>query len=299
MNKPSKLTALLAFERETRVISLDAILPLKPLRPALKQTRKYAQIVSSLKSTGLVELPVVVPDKKAKGRYLLLDGLLRIEALKDYGVAEVECIISMDDEAYTYNKRVNRLSAVQEHRMVVRAVERGVSEERIAAALNLDPWTVRRRFRLLDGICPEVAELLADKPCSMVVVDLLKKMKPIRQMQAAELIVGMKNYSSRFAKTILGATPNEELVDANDSKAIPKISREQIARLEKELEVVQGQTKYLEESYGTDNLCLTVAKTYLAKLLGKARVVRWLKEHHADYLAEFQGITELQSLANG
>ena len=183
--------------------------------------------------------------------------------------------------------------------MVVRAVERGVPEEKIAAALNLDPWTVRRRFRLLDGICPEVAELLADKPCSMVVIDLLKKMKPIRQMQAAELIVGMKNYSSRFAKTILGATPKEELVDSSDLKAIPKISREQIARLEKELEVVQGQTKYLEESYGTDNLCLTVAKTYLAKLLSKARIVRWLNEHHADYLAEFQAISELQSLSGG
>jgi len=299
MNQPSKLSTLLAFERETRVISLDAIMPLKPFRVALKQTRKYAQIVSSLQATGLVELPVVVADKKAKNRYLLLDGLLRIEALKDHGATEVECIVSKDDEAYTYNKRVSRLSPVQEHRMVVRAVERGVPEEKIAAALNLDPWTVRRRFRLLDGICPEVAELLADKPCSMVVIDLLKKMKPIRQMQAAELIVGMKNYSSRFAKTILGATPREELVDSSDLKAIPKISREQIARLEKELEVVQGQTKYLEESYGTDNLCLTVAKTYLAKLLSKARIVRWLNEHHADYLAEFQAISELQSLSGG
>jgi len=299
MNQPSKLSTLLAFERETRVIPLDAIMPLKPFRVALKQTRKYAQIVSSLQATGLVELPVVVADKKAKNRYLLLDGLLRIEALKDHGATEVECIVSKDDEAYTYNKRVSRLSPVQEHRMVVRAVERGVPEEKIAAALNLDPWTVRRRFRLLDGICPEVAELLADKPCSMVVIDLLKKMKPIRQMQAAELIVGMKNYSSRFAKTILGATPREELVDSSDLKAIPKISREQIARLEKELEVVQGQTRYLEESYGTDNLCLTVAKTYLAKLLSKARIARWLKEHHGDYLAEFQGIAELQSLASG
>jgi hypothetical protein len=298
MNKPLKPTALLAFERETRVIALDAIVPLKPLRPVLKESRKYAQIVSSLQTTGLVELPVVVPDKKAKGRYLLLDGLLRIEALKDHGATKVECIVSRDDEAYTYNKRVSRLSPVQEHRMVVRAVERGVPEEKIATALNLDPWTVRRRFRLLDGICPEVAELLADKPCSMVVIDLLKKMKPIRQMQAAELIVGMKNYSSRFAKTILGATPKEELVDATDSKAIPKISHEQITRLEKELEVVQGQTKYLEESYGTDNLCLTVAKTYLAKLLGKSRVVRWLKEHHGDYLTEFQTIAELQSLSS-
>lgn len=299
MSASSRQAARLAFERETRVIPISAIVPLKPLRPALKESRKYAQIAASIQSTGLVELPVVVVDRKEKGRYLLLDGLLRIEALKDIGATEVECIISNDDEAYTYNKRISRLSAVQEHRMVVRAVEQGVPEERIAAALNLDPWTIRRRFRLLDGICPEVAELLADKPCSMVAIDLLKKMKPIRQMQAAELIVGMKNYSARFVRNILAATPKEELVDPGTSTPLTKISREQIARLEKELEAVQGQTKYLEESYGTDNLCLTVAKTYLAKLLGKARIVRWLKEHHSDYLAEFQSISELQSLSGG
>ena len=43
---------------------------------------------------------------------------------------------SFNDRSYTYNKRINRLAAVQEHRMIVRAVDRGVSEERIAEALG-------------------------------------------------------------------------------------------------------------------------------------------------------------------
>jgi hypothetical protein len=133
----------------------------------------------------------------------------------------------------------------------------------------------------------------------MAVITLLKCMKPFRQMQAAELMIGQNNYSSRFVNAILAATPPDELLQPSQSKPIPKVSREQIARLERELETVQGRTKYLEETYGIDNLCLTVAKTYLAKLLGKPRIVRWLKQNQADYLAEFQAIAEIQSLSNG
>jgi len=296
MNAALSLSTQLAFERETRSIAIDDIIPLKPLRPALKQSQKFSQIAASIRATGLVELPVVVADTKRKGKYFLLDGLLRIEALREQGAREVECIVSKDDEAYTYNKRISRLSPVQEHRMIARAVERGVTEERIAEALNLDVNSIRRRFRLLDGICDEAAELLADKPCPMAVITLLKSMKPLRQMQAAELMIGNNTYSSRFVNAILAATPPDELVQPSKSKSIPKVSREQIARLERELESVQGRTKYLEETYGIDNLCLTVAKTYLTKLLGKQRIARWLKQNQPDYLAEFQLIASLDVL---
>lgn len=296
MNSAVALSKALAFERETRHIAINDITPLKPLLTALKQTQKFSQIAASIKATGLVELPVVTIDTKRKGKYFLLDGQLRIEVLKDQGLQEVECIVSKDDEAYTYNKRISRLSAVQEHHMIVRAVERGVSEERIAEALNLDVLSVRRRFRLLDGICDEAAELLADKPCPMAVLTLLKFMKPLRQMQAAELMIGQNNYSSRFVNAILAATPPDELQPSSHPKQVSKVSREQIARLERELEAVQGRTKYIEETYGLDNLCLTVAKSYLAKLLAKPRVVRWLKQNQPDYLAEFQAIASLDSI---
>ncbi len=47
------------------------------------------------------------------------------------------CLVATDDEAYTYNKRVNRLAIIQEHRMILTALQKGVSEERLARALNL------------------------------------------------------------------------------------------------------------------------------------------------------------------
>ncbi|MBS1770557.1 MAG: ParB N-terminal domain-containing protein [Acidobacteria bacterium] len=286
---------VMGFEPQTRIISLDAIVPLKVLRPKTKQSEKFQQIVASIKNVGLVELPVVAPDPKTDDNYFLLDGMLRLEALKDLGAQEVECLISTDDEAYSYNKRISRISAVQEHKMIVRAVERGVSAERIAVALNLDPNSVRRRFRLLNGICPEVAEMLADKPCPMLVFDALKQMKPLRQIEAAELMIGQHNYSKPFVRALLAATADDQLLKAKTAR-IGDVSREQIARLERELAAVQSRTQFVEETYGVDNLQFTVAKTYLTRLLSKANVVRWLKKHQPDFLAEFQQIADIVSL---
>ena len=128
----------LAFERESAVVAVGNLVPLKMLRPGTKDTKKYSQIVRSIRAIGLVEPPVVTPNPHESGTYFLLDGQLRIEALKDLGITEVECIISTDDETYTYNKKVNRIVPVQEHRMIMRAVERGVSEAQIAEALGWD-----------------------------------------------------------------------------------------------------------------------------------------------------------------
>lgn len=285
-----------AFESETRVVPISAIIPLKALRAAIKQSKKYSQIAASIHEIGMVECPVAVPNAQKKGTYFLLDGLLRIEIARELGWTEVECLISTDDEAYTYNKRISRLSAIQEHKMIVRAIERGVHEERIANALRLDVATVRRRFRMLDGICDEAVELLADGPCPRNVFEVLKRMRPMRQIEAVELMIGQKNYSSSFIKIILAATPDDQLTVKKPRTNDQDISREQIARLERELASAQKRTKYIEESYGEDVLELTIAKAYLAKWLKRPRIVHWLQENQPEYLAEFQEVAEIASL---
>lgn len=49
--------------------------------------------------------------------------------------------------------------------MIRRAIERGVPEEKIARALDVNPQTVRRKFRMLNGICDEAVAILKDKAC--------------------------------------------------------------------------------------------------------------------------------------
>lgn len=285
----------LGFERELVTIDVDRLVALKPMRANFKLSKKYQQILSSIRSIGIVEPPAVIGDPIRQGMYLLLDGHLRIEALKELGTEQVRCLIATDDEAYTYNKRLNRLSATQEYRMVVRAMERGVRSERIADSLGLDPATIKRRSRLMNGICPEVAELLKDAPCPMKVFEILKQMKPLRQIAAAEIMVGQGNYTAVFANTILLATPPDQLVVQRKTSAKPGTA-EQMARLERELVNLQTQVKAVEDSYGMDNLHLTLAQAYLKKLLGNARTVRWLAQHRPEYLEQFQAIAEVSAL---
>jgi hypothetical protein len=113
------------------------------------------------------------------------------EVLKDLGIQAVVCLISRDDEAYTYNKRVNRLAIIQAHRMILTAIERGVSEERLARALNLNIASIRSRRRLLEGISPEAADLLRDKHVPMNSFTELRRMSAERQLEAAQLMIAM------------------------------------------------------------------------------------------------------------
>jgi hypothetical protein len=42
-----------------------------------------------------------------------------------------------------------------QHFMLLRVLENGLSEERVAAALNVDIGSVRRKRDMLNGICPK------------------------------------------------------------------------------------------------------------------------------------------------
>ena len=53
----------------------------------------------------------------------------------------------------------------------------------------------------------------------------------------------------------------------------------------------------LTTTSGTDHLDLVLAKGYLARLLGNARVVRYLAQHHQEFLSEFQKIAEMERTA--
>lgn len=286
-----------AFGRDFISLPVSSIVALKAVRPDFRESRKYAQIVTSIRAVGLVESPVVIPANDGTGQHYLLDGQLRIEALKDLGIAIVDCLIATDEDTYTYNKRINRLPPIQEHRMIVRAVERGVDPTAIAEALGLEPQTVIKRFRLLDGISPEVANLLKDTACSMKVFDVLRRMSAIRQVEAANLMIGQNVFTPVFARALLAATPDEQLAKAPRRPGrSPSPNGQQLARMERELAVLQTRIKSVEDTFGVDVLHLTLARGFINKLLSNNAIVRWLANNKQDYLAEFQRVAEIEAL---
>ena len=111
-------------------------------------------------------------------------------------------------------------------------------------------------------------------------------------------MIGHNNFSNAFVLAMLAATTEGQPATGKwqGRSATDGVTREQVARLERELASLQVQTKAFEETYGLDNLHLTVAKAYLSKLLANVRVVRWLAQNRAEYLSEFQAIAELTHL---
>lgn len=287
----------LGFEKTGVRLAIADIAPLRLVTTAVKKTPKYRQIAASIREVGIVEPPIVARDRREPGKYLLLDGHLRIEALKEMAETEVVCLLSTDDEAFTYNKRVNRLAIVQEHKMILKTVESGVPEERLAKALNVNIASIRRKRRLLDGICSEAAELLKEKHLPIQAFWILKKMMPLRQIEAANLMVAMNRYTMAYAKLLLAGTPPEHLVEAHRPKVIKGLTDEQVALMERESENLQQEFKLAEQSYGVDHLDLVLAKGYLGSLLGNARVARYLAQHHGEILREFQKIAEMEQTA--
>lgn len=213
MSEQSIEAVKIGFETQTRRIPIDDIQLLRTPSVDISKSMKYKQIRSSLRELGSIEPPVVAEDRQCKGKYLLLDGHMRVQAMRELGSTEITCIVSTDDEGFTYNKRVNRLATVQQHRMLTRAIKRGVSEERIAKALNVTPYAVSQSRRLLDGICPEVAEILKDKFVAKNAFWILRRMTSRRQIEAAELMVAMNRFTLGYARALLAATPPDQIVN--------------------------------------------------------------------------------------
>jgi hypothetical protein len=273
-----------AFEKQIVVLPINIIVPQKEVTVSHRNGDFYKQLTASLKHIGLIEPLVVYP--RGPGDYLLLEGHMRLEILKSIGVREAKCLLSTDDEAYTYNRHVNHIPAIAQHFMLLEALKTGLTEERIAAALDVSLESIRIRRDLLNGICPETVQILVDKPVSPQVFAILRKMKAIRQIEAAEHMVAGGTYTIPFAKALLAVTKPEmlEADPANSSKKLEATSLAARSMLEEENEFLLKDLKAVEESYGTDVLALTVSCGYIDRLLKNPKIERYLSRNHMDIL---------------
>jgi uncharacterized ParB-like nuclease family protein len=285
-----------AFDVNGIRLTLDRILPLKSVESDPKKSPTFARIVKSIAEIGVIEPLIVYPHKSQKGMYLLLDGHLRLNALKRLGKPDVFCLVSTEDEAYTYNHKVSRVTPIQEHFMIMRAIELGVSEERIAATLDIDVARIRQKRDLLTGICPEAVALLKEKDASPGTIREMRKVKPMRQIEMAELMLASANFTASYAKCLFAATSQEQLSDPEKAKEVKGIKPEDMARMEKELDLLGRDFKMIEQGHGRNVLNLVLAVAYLRKLMDNGGVVRFLSQRYADILAEFQKLVDTASL---
>ena len=217
-------TVRLACSRSIISVPILNILPVKKLCQGTSRTAKYQRIAASIQEIGIIEPLVVYSQSRDTGHYILLDGHIRLEILKGLGQKQVNCLVAMDDEGFTYNHEVSQVSTIQEHFMIMEAIRRGLSEERIARTLSVDVAAIRRKRDLLDGICPEAVQLLKEKRAYTGVFRELRRVKPIRQIEMAELMVAANNFSKRYAECLFAATPQDQLLEPETPKVVRGLS---------------------------------------------------------------------------
>lgn len=283
------------FEPTIIEVPLDHIHPLVPIRAKVLETPKFRTILSSIRELGVIEPLAVHPSRDQEGHYDLLDGRLRLEALKQLGHGKARCMVSLDDEGFTFNRQITRIASVQEHRMIRAALAKGASEERIAQVLDIDVKRVREKAHLLDGIAPEAARLLKDRQVIPAVFGVLRKMKPFRQIEAAEMMIAANKFTKSYAEMILVTTRTDALTDKAKPKKQDEISPEDISRMEAEMERLQQDSTAVEDTIGDTMLSLVVAKGFITRLLRNENIRSHLQRYHEDLLSSV--VTTIEAIA--
>jgi ParB-like chromosome segregation protein Spo0J len=200
-------TVRAAFDFDGVTLPLSAIHPIRQVKPTDHAWGKYRAMLASIREIGVIEPLIVHPQKGAKDAYFLLDGHMRLKALQELKRTEAFCLVAKDDDPFTYNDKVNRLSLIQEHAMIIRALGNGVTAEQIAKALDIDVAKIRANVGLLDGIHPDAVELLKDRPITAAALRLFRKVKAVRQIDMAQLMVSANNYTRAYADALVVGTP--------------------------------------------------------------------------------------------
>ncbi len=286
-----------AFHLEAIRLPLDCLREQRILKNHEKKLRSYSTILTTLQKIGLIQPLIVCPIKGNNAEYKLLDGHLRLHALRELGERDALCLISTDDERYTFDAQVNHISPIQRHKMIRQAVDDGVLPDRIAEVFEIDVKEVLSEVKLLDGIHPDAVELIKDKPIYSKAIKTLRRVKPLRQLEMAESMCAVNNFTYAYVLALLGGTRAEQMVSGRKANELNKVSPEAIVRMEKEMESLRVDFEQIEQSYSDNVYTLVVIQGYIKRLIKNESIKRFIDRNHHDMLPELQQIAEMDSLA--
>ncbi len=285
-----------AFEMTGMMLSLSAIHPIRQIKPSDHAFGKYKSVFASIREVGVIEPLVVHPQRGAAGVYHLLDGHMRLKALLELGQNEAFCLVSTDDDAFTYNDKVSRIPLIQEHAMIMRAIEKGVTPEQIAKALDVDVSGIKANMNLLHGIHGDAVDILKTKPITAGALRLFRKVKAVRQIDMAQLMVTGNNFTKAYAEALIIGTPAELLVKGQKTKAMHGIAEEEIARMEKEMEALERDYRLHQDRLGENALHLNAAQRYVKRLMENPKVRKFLGNRYPEILDELQELAAIEAI---
>jgi vacuolar-type H+-ATPase subunit I/STV1 len=124
---------------------------------------------------------------------------------------------------------------------------------------------------------------------------VFKKVKAIRQIDMAQTMISVANYSYSYATALLYGTKPDQLQDKQSLKKAKELKPEEIARMQEESGQIEKELKMYKDAYGENSLKFNATQRYWKKLLDNPRIVRFLENRHRDILDEFRELVALEA----
>jgi ParB family chromosome partitioning protein len=259
---------------------------LSPLRDRKITVREYARISASIKAIGLIEPLVVYAEGDG---YVILDGVQRFKVLKELDVQVAPCIIGRQREAFSGNRMVNRVSPVQEQRMIEKSLEE-LDAKSIADALGIQGLAYRLKKTLTKNLHPDVAAVFDQGKITQVCAREMTHVKPERQKDILTAMQGYKDFSLTFVRTQILKTPIALRIGRARGTSPWEKSRQQKGELLKKLTEAEQKHDFYSNLYKQYTIDLLRLAIFARSLLTNERVRDHLDRRHATIVRQFETI---------
>jgi ParB family chromosome partitioning protein len=260
---------------------------LRPRHDRKIRKREHERIRASILAVGLVEPLVVFPEDD---HFIILNGHQRCRILLEMGVETVPCIFAQQKEAFTSNRMVNRLSPVQESRMIKKSLDE-LDEKTIAAALGLAHIAHRLNRTLLNRLHPKTAAAFDSGKIKKTCVHELSYVTPKRQEEILKAMEDYNDYTVPFVRSLVLKTPKHARAKNRKGAKNPWTRHEQRkSDLLKKLAETEEKHDFYTTLYRQYSINLLKLVIYARTLVTSERIAAYLRETHPNILATFQEI---------
>lgn len=285
-----------AFQLDSVRIPIHDLKETAP-RKNFRTLSSYHVIVASIREMGIIQ-PIVVCPSINPGKYKILDGHLRVCALRELEQKYVYCIISTDDERYTFDAQINNLSTFQRANMIAKAVESGISLSKISLALGINENQLRSDMDVTEGLDQKVVDILKTVNVSKKALIALRKVKSVRQIEIAWRMVNMKKFSYSFVQSMIDSTADCLFVDQKKPKRTKDIDLNEIASMESEIKNLEANAREASEKYERQFYELSIVISFIGRLFSHKRIDEYIKQKFPETYEKFKQISAMKGIAD-
>ena len=139
-----------------------------------------------------------------------------------------------------------------------------------------------------EGICPGALKKIGPDPKYPGFYSLLRRVKPQRQQQIADLMSMSADHSLSFLNLLIAGSKESDFV--GKKRRTRGISRQELATIEKSFRSLENSFRSLAPAYPDNAYALVVTEAYLRGLLNNARVASYLNSVHPEIFEDLKGL---------